>query len=74
MGWKILSPEYEEVGFVWEGSPGFSIVSESLGINSPQRNTLRKAVEVIALEWQKQREIKSAIERRKKGSDKHKRD
>ncbi len=66
-GWKIFSPEGEQIGFVHDCTDAYFVTSESLGIRSVQRNTVEKAVYVIAFHWYKQEEIKKTLDKKRQG-------
>jgi hypothetical protein len=64
-GWKIFSPKSEEIGFVQDDGYAYFATSELLGIRSVQRNSVAKAVFVIAYEWNNQQEVKKKLDKKR---------
>jgi len=60
-GWKVLSPESEELGFICEdGGATYYVRSEQFGLRF-QRNTVEKAIRVIADARNTQKGLKNRI-------------
>lgn len=56
-GWKVLSPESEELGFICEDGATYYVRSEQLGLKF-QRNTVEKAICVIVEALNTQKRLK----------------
>lgn len=60
-GWKVVSPDSEELGFIYEDGATYAIYSIPFGIKGIRRNTIEKAVYVLFHELRSQEELKKRI-------------
>ena len=61
-GWKVLSPQAEELGFVCEDGATYAIYSVPFGLKGVRRNTIEKAVYFLAAELRIQEKLKKKIQ------------